>query len=167
MCAPVVCFYRLREVSMCSACHLPTLTLQPSHSAGISAWLLGAQAAPATGTAPINERHEETASSQWDGASMLGPLDQGGHLGSHPGARGGHRLSPLLHCCNFPVGLKPLGKEGAVLPWSGGRRCKLASGAQLSCSTDNGQSFKAFLKSSPWGNLNVSVVHLCLHIQTS
>lgn len=165
--APVVCFYCLREVSMCSACHLPTLTLQPSHSAGISAWLLGAQAAPATGTAPIKGTQKGTASSQWDDASMLGPLDRGGHPGCHPRARGGQRLSPLLHCCNFPVGLKPLGKEGAVLPWSGGRRCKLASGAQLSCSTYNGQSFKAFLKSSPWGSLNVSVVHLCLHIQTS
>lgn len=160
MAAQVVHFYCLREVLICSACHLPTLTLA-------------------------------VLSKCWYPRMTAG--GSGTHS-SHKGETGGDCLFPVRRCLHarpfrsgsaswltswgqgkteaFPTveisqWLWSHRKEGRVLALGGGDRCKLASGAQLSCSRDNEEGFKAFLKFSPWGNLNVSVVHLCLHIQTS
>lgn len=65
-------------------------------------------------------------------------------------------FSLLLQC---PSGSETTGKKAQCCPGVGEANTSLASGAQLNRNRDNEEGLKAFLKSTPWGNLNVSVVH--------
>lgn len=151
-------FYRLREVSIPVTC--PLWGLQPSHSASIPAWLLGL-------------RQLQQQAKGKTGGNCLFPVRWCLRVGSSRSGSASRLTSRWQGKTEaFPTvaisqWLWSHWKEGEVLPWGGGGKCKLASGTQLNHSRDNGEGFKAFLKTSPWGNLNVSAVNLCLHIQPS